>query len=162
MKIFETHKKAISIFVVCLIIAVLILRFSPPNLSLTVTAEKTVFTEGETINVTVTLRNEGCTFSKINEMSFRVGNLNFEIKTYNGSVLPRKNKVLPGIPGNIMIKPGEAVKMKFNLIEIYNFENVTGPCTIKVIYASHDYYEDFVWGGEISSNTLGFTVTPKK
>jgi len=122
-----------------------------------ISINKTIFQSDEEIFLTVFLQNIGDTPVNVSDLSFGFGNVDLIIASSNGSLLKRKNPIIPGVPSTITLLPTEKISIKVNLSREYEYINNTGEYSVKAIYRS-DYYPS-TWTGILYSDTLAFTIT---
>jgi hypothetical protein len=135
--------------------------------SLTINFEKQEFREGEPIELTVTLTNNGAEALKIQDMGLEYRTLDLIIKTPKNIRIHYIGSTIKGYPPVVELKPGESTEIIIDLTEI-ELGNEKGPVTLDVQgnyliiakYASVNNPEtdnDF-WQGSLISQIKHFSI----
>lgn len=127
------------------------------GLKFSISLVKKSFRVGETINVTATLQNIKHEVICVDDLWWGCKiSIDYFIM-HNGSILPRRYPVIPGVPERVALMPQQSINETIDLWECYDFGNLTGHFSLQAKYTSRGY-EAYLWHYTLYSNIIDFTL----
>jgi len=147
-----------------------VIHVNPSRIKFSLTTKKDSYIIGESLNVTVSLKNLYSEAINVSEMSLSKSerpSLRVQVKTPEGYILTYIGGHVKTLPDGLSLGPNETITYSFPLYLFGNEENnyyqlkSIGDYEINAIYYSNPAWcwDTTVWEGKLYSDVLTFTIT---